>query len=745
MKKGAKLAIKIPCIIIGIILVLLIILNFAAGPIAKNYVNEHCKELCGRTVTIDKVTTNLFVGKVKIIGFQMLEQNDKDEFCTFDTLIVKINPFKLMSSEVKLNEITLISPKVAVIQNGDVFNFDSLIDFYDTEEEEEVEEEEESNWVINLNNITLKRGSVLYKDVEIGSKFDMDNLQLEIPHIYFSGENTDVGINLDFAEGGQLGLTVAYEMEKGLYDLTINLKDFSLSPVLPYLKDYLALSEFDGKLNTEISVKGSTEHIMNIIASGVVNINDITLKDNNEHEVLSAKKITVDIDKIDVEKDKYIFNAIELDGINTEYIVYDSLHTNIDNLLVESEEDDEEEEEEEESEGNVIFSVKKSSITNSKITYSDLSLVEKFVLPITKINVDVNNLNLTSQFNAKIKATVGDKGELSGSFNGSLANFSNMKLNIALKNIKLKDLSPYCVHYTAYPITDGLLSLSSYNTITNNYLNSSNEVNILNCTVEKKRKDIDAEYSSIPLKAGLYILSDRNKKISIDLPVTGNIDDPSFKIGKIIWRTFCNLIIKIAASPFDALKKGQGEDVFKDMYMDITDRNLTVENYQQLNKLSSSLKDILADKPDMKMSIKQTLDKATNINQMALFKLKMEYYMYANNIAKEDLTIEDFKAMQLIKDRDPKLNEYAKTRVDAKNPTEAAKKLYSEAEIENMYKMSIQRRQKALLDYFAEQDIRPEKITFLETEETSSNKSKVTISFGIDLPDNVDDMNQEDE
>lgn len=744
MTKGAKLAIKIPCIIIGIILVLLLIVNFAAGPIAKNYINNNCKELCGRTVTIDKITTNLFVGKVKIIGFQMMEQNDKDEFCTFDTLIVKINPFKLMGSEVKLNEITLISPKVAVIQDGDVFNFDSLIDFYASDEEEE-EEEEESNWIINLNNITLKGGNVLYQDIAIGSKFGMDHLQLAIPHIYFSGENTDVGINLDFAEGGQLGLNVAYEMEKGLYDLTVNLKDFSLSPVLPYLRDYVDLSEFDGKLNTEISVKGSTEHIMNIIASGVVDINDITMKDKNEHEVLSAKQITVDIEKVDMEKNLFAFNSIEIDGINTEYIVYDSLHSNIDKLLVESEDYEDEETSEASESEDMKLTIKKLALKNGNVTYSDLSLVEKFVLPVSKINVNVENLSLTSQFNAKIKATVGDKGELSGSFNGSLANFSNLKLNLSLKNIKLKDLSPYCVHYTAYPITDGLLSLSSYNTITNDYLTSSNEVNILNCTVEKKRKDIKAEYSAIPLKAGLYILSDRNKKISIDLPVSGNIDDPSFKIGKIIWRTFCNLIVKIAASPFDAFKKGQGEDVFKDMYMDITDRNLTVENYQQLNKLSESLKDILADKPDMKMSVKQTLDKATNINQIALFRLKMEYYMNANDIAKEDLTIEDFKAIQAIKDRDSKLTEYAKSRVNAKNPTEAAKKLYPETEIENMYKMSNQRRQKALADYFVEQDIKLDRITFLETEETSSNKSKVTISFGIDLPDNVDDMNQEDE
>ncbi|MBR4582833.1 MAG: DUF748 domain-containing protein [Bacteroidales bacterium] len=743
MKPGVKKAIKIPCIIIGVILILLIIVNFAAGPIAKSYINNHCKELCGRTVTVEKIRTNLFVGKVKIMGLTMMELNDKDEFCSFDTLIVKINPFKLISNEVKLNEITLINPKAVIIQDGDAFNFDSLIDFY-ASDEEEPEEEDSTNWIINLNDITLKGGEVDYRDVAIGSQFDMGNLQLEIPHIYFSGENTDVGINLDFAEGGRLGLQVAYGMENGKYDLDIDLEDFSLAPVFPYLKESMNVSSFDGKLTSKISVKGSTEHIMNIIASGDVEINDIVLKDLEENDVITANKIKVGIDKIDTEKNLFAFNEILIDGIKTEYIIYDTLHDNIDKLLIEDSAD-EEEDKSESGDGDMNLTIKKFTLDNSSIVYTDNSLLEKFVLPITNINVSANNLNLVSQFDAKLKAQVGDKGELKGSFDGSLSNFSNMKLNIFLKNIKLKDMSPYCVHYTAYPISDGILSLSSISTITNNYLNSSNELNILNCTIEKKRKDVKAEYGNIPLKAGLYILSDRNKKISIDLPVTGNIDDPTFKIGKIIWKTFCNLMVKIATSPFDAFKKEGGVDNFRDMYMDITDRSLTVENYQQLNKLSEELKDIISSKPDVKMSITQSLDKTTNLNQIALFRLKLDYFLEANDKNREDLTVEEYKAIQAIKDKDPRLIEYAKNRANVRNTTEAAMKLYSNSEIEGMYKMMNSMREKNLREYFIGQGIPADKLTFLATDEASPDKNRITIKFGMDLPDNVNDIELEAE
>ena len=254
-----------------------------------------------------------------------------------------------------------------------------------------------------------------------------------------------------------------------------------------------------------------------------------------------------------------------------------------------------------------------------------------------------------------------------------------------------------------------------------------------------------AEYGNIPLKAGLYILSDRNKKISIDLPVTGNIDDPTFKIGKIIWKTFCNLMVKIATSPFDAFKKEGGVDNFRDMYMDITDRSLTVENYQQLNKLSEELKDIISSKPDVKMSITQSLDKTTNLNQIALFRLKLDYFLEANDKNREDLTVEEYKAIQAIKDKDPRLIEYAKNRANVRNTTEAAMKLYSNSEIEGMYKMMNSMREKNLREYFIGQGIPADKLTFLATDEASPDKNRITIKFGMDLPDNVNDIELEAE
>ena len=145
------------------------------------------------------------------------------------------------------------------------------------------------------------------------------------------------------------------------------------------------------------------------------------------------------------------------------------------------------------------------------------------------------------------------------------------------------------------------------------------------------------------------------------------------------------------------------------------------------------------------MSITQSLDKTTNLNQIALFRLKMDYYLEANAKTREELTVEEYKAIQAMRDKDPKLIDYAKEKANVRNTTEAAMKLYSGSEIEGMYRMMNSMREKNLREYFTGQGIPSDKITYEPIDESSLDKSRITIKFGMDLPDNVDDIEADEE
>lgn len=83
--------------------------------------------MIGRQINLQGLYLNIFTGYARLSGFELLEQNDKDKFITFDTLAVDVSLFRLLANEVKINQIHLVNPDISLLQNGSSFNFDDLL------------------------------------------------------------------------------------------------------------------------------------------------------------------------------------------------------------------------------------------------------------------------------------------------------------------------------------------------------------------------------------------------------------------------------------------------------------------------------------------------------------------------------------------------------------------------------------------------------------------------------------------
>jgi uncharacterized protein involved in outer membrane biogenesis len=121
-------------------------------------------------------------------------------------------------------------------------------------------------------------------------------------------------------------------------------------------------------------------------------------------------------------------------------------------------------------------------------------------------------------------------------------------LTLSLKNLALTTISPYSRKFAGYPITKGKLSLDLAYKLSEKELIGENKVLVDQITMGSRVESPDATLLPIPL--ALALLKDRKGQIDIDLPVRGNLDDPDFSYGGIIWQALVNLITKVAASPF---------------------------------------------------------------------------------------------------------------------------------------------------------------------------------------------------
>ncbi len=728
LRKSVKVLIIIAAVLVGLFLLLAAIIS----PVAHWYIEKHSKDLCGRVVTMDDLHINLFTGSVEIEGLVALEQNDKDTCLAFDRLFVDMSLWKLLGKKVQLNEITLEKPLVVIVQYPGRFNFTDICEFYKDDDDDD---DEESTWVVDLRNISLTGGNAVYRDAAVGSRFDLKQLAVKIPRIYFSTEKTDFGIDLKFDNGGGLNVKLLYGMKSSEYDLSLVLTDFELDAVAPYLRQYLNINDFGGKLTAKLNLIGNTDHILEVVAKGDVALKGLYATDKEGKKLASVRSIALEGVNADTKKSDYYMKKLEVAGIHFDYEVFEDHHT-FDNLVKGSSApaDTVQTAADTSSNSSLHFLVDELVVTESSLNYIDHTMHHEVNVPVSGINIRCMHFDPDAPISLGLKALVGESGELMANCDGSLTDFSNMKLNVFLKNFKLTYASPYAVEYFAYPITDGVLSFASTNTLVNNNISSQNKVDIYNCQVDKKLKDFKAEYN-IPMRAAVYILTDRKGNIQLDLPVSGNINDPTFSYRKIIFKTLCNLIVKVVTAPVDFLVKAiNGEpDLFDDMVYDIRPQGLGSESSDRLNKIADAMKQ----KPELHLTIQQSVDIEENINEYALFNAQKEYYMQKHP---GQLTMEDFNNIRAIKPTNKDFVDYVNKRLEGNTSTPIdiyAKcvALYDRQVLRQQIDANIERRNQQIVNHLATQGIGRDRVDVLELGDKKTPKGKTLVSFSVRLPE----------
>jgi hypothetical protein len=150
--------------------------------------------------------------------------------------------------------------------------------------------------------------------------------------------------------------------------------------------------------------------------------------------------------------------------------------------------------------------------------------------------------------------------EITGKINPLIKDlFADMK--IRFKDIELSPVTPYSSKYVGYPILKGKLTFDVSYLIDKRKLDAQNKVFIDQLTFGDKVESPDA--IKAPVTMAVSLLTDRNGQINLDIPVSGSLDDPKFRVWPIIWQIIVNLITKAATAPFTLLASllGGGEEM----------------------------------------------------------------------------------------------------------------------------------------------------------------------------------------
>jgi len=131
-------------------------------------------------------------------------------------------------------------------------------------------------------------------------------------------------------------------------------------------------------------------------------------------------------------------------------------------------------------------------------------------------------------------------------------------MSVLFRNLEMTRLTPYSGKFVGRRIDSGKLSLDLKYFIENNKLKGDNQIIVERIELGEKIDSPDAV--SVPLNLAIAVLEDANGVFDIGLPVTGDLTDPKFSYGQLVWKAFANLIKKLATAPFRALGALLGGD-----------------------------------------------------------------------------------------------------------------------------------------------------------------------------------------
>jgi hypothetical protein len=238
---------------------------------------------------------------------------------------------------------------------------------------------------------------------------------------------------------------------------------------------------------------------------------------------------------------------VSLDQPDTGFIINDDGTNNIAQLLLPQPETKKSSDPMKMSIGDIV-------INKANLGFADLSMKPNFKVAMQQLSGSISGLSS----DPKTQATIKLKGKvdryapvtIEGKLNPLIAK-PNLDVHMAFSNLELTTFTPYSGTYAGFKIERGQLSLDIDYKLVDDKIQGKNKI-VMN-QLQLGNPVESAKAVNLPLRLAIALLKDENGVIDLGFEVGGDLNDPQFSIGGILWKVVSNMIMKVVTSPFNAL------------------------------------------------------------------------------------------------------------------------------------------------------------------------------------------------
>ena len=467
----------------------------------------------------------------------------------------------------------------------------------------------ENEFKFDIKNISVNNADIalthLFEGEKITHKFD--NLFVKVANLSSDfSKPFDAKVAMKSSQKLNLDVDSKIKIEPLDVSAKIKLNDTNLPKYFAYAKPFLEASLASGQMSADAQL----HYAKDIKADAKVSIKDIRLNGKKAEKLVAFKSL--ELEKISFAKNELDITGVSLNSPFIKAHLSKERKFNLSQIVKEDKNKAKTEAKPEtkkvasKKEDELKFSVKNFSLKNGEVDFSDASLFMPFATTISKLNGKLTDIDKKRPSSGEFQGVVGKNGF--AQITAKLFPFElkqNTDIKLDFKDIDLTDITPYSGQFVGYKIKKGKLNLNLNYSVTDSKLNGSNFINFDSLTLGEKVESKDAV--NLPLSLAISILSDQNNQINIDLPVEGNLDDPDFKYGGVIWAAVKKLFADITLAPFRFLGNALGLGS-----KDLSSIDFLAGSSELISSEAPKIADFIkltGSKPKMKLSITPTYSK----------------------------------------------------------------------------------------------------------------------------------------
>ncbi len=423
-------------------------------------------------------------------------------------------------------------------------------------------------WHVSLKSFSLEDNRIGFSDDSLATPFttvltlsanasDIDNqAQTRIP----LSTSLSIGSGGEIELTGQLQALPNVEMESAL-----TISGIALSAMQPYVNEFAFLEFESGSLDLNAQLAVNPDEPFSF--RGGVALRDVEISDQQLSEtIFSMTSLGIDAMSLSLANNELDISEIALEDFFARVLINEDGSSNIGRSIKPNEETvavATETSAQSPAAAPLAVTVGRVRLDNASANFTDRNLPLPFDANIQNLAGTVQGFasNSSQPTDINLEGQVDEFGLVRIVSSLNPFDFTlESQIDVDFSNIDMPSMTPYVIKFAGREVAAGKVDVGLTYQLLEGELIANNQVVLSELRLGARIEQEGA--MDLPLDLAIALLKDGNGVIDLEVPITGNMNDPEFNFGPAIRRAVTNILTNLVAAPFRLLSNlvGGGAD-----------------------------------------------------------------------------------------------------------------------------------------------------------------------------------------